>query len=190
MGTVPTLDAATTLASGRFLKLDVLEYRDARGVSRKWEAVQRCGSNSAVFIFARLMPSDRVVLIRQYRPPMGAFCLEVPAGLIDADESPSDAALRELYEETGYTGTVEWCGPASGSSAGLTGERVVTVFVTVDETLPENVRPVQHLEETEDIQVYAVPFGDLGNFLRQRQELGDVPDSRLVAWAFGAGVRW
>ena len=49
-----------------------------------------------------LTPEGRVVLVRQYRPPLGRFSLEVPAGAIDDDETPEDAARREIYEETGY----------------------------------------------------------------------------------------
>jgi 8-oxo-dGTP pyrophosphatase MutT (NUDIX family) len=44
-----------------------------------------------------------VVLVRQYRHNLKADTLELPAGIIAAGESPHDAALRELVEETGYT---------------------------------------------------------------------------------------
>jgi 8-oxo-dGTP pyrophosphatase MutT (NUDIX family) len=42
------------------------------------------------------------VLEKQYRPPLGKMVIEVPAGLVDAGESPEEAAVRELREETGY----------------------------------------------------------------------------------------
>jgi 8-oxo-dGTP pyrophosphatase MutT (NUDIX family) len=47
---------------------------------------------------------DRVLLIRQYRHPVGRLLWELPAGLLDQEGEPlADAALRELAEETGYT---------------------------------------------------------------------------------------
>ena len=47
------------------------------------------------------------MIIVQYRPPVEAFCVEFPAGLIDEGESPADAAVREIFEETGYHAELE-----------------------------------------------------------------------------------
>lgn len=51
---------------------------------------------------------------------MQATCVEFPAGLVDADESPEDAAVRELKEETGYAGRVLSLSPTIVSDPGLT----------------------------------------------------------------------
>lgn len=45
-----------------------------------------------------------IPIILQYRPPVGTICVELPAGLIDKGENPTQAGLREMYEETGYGG--------------------------------------------------------------------------------------
>ncbi len=54
-------------------------------------------------IFA-MTPEQSVVLIRQFRYGIGRVLLELPAGIIDEGEGPSECALRELAEETGYVG--------------------------------------------------------------------------------------
>ncbi len=57
----------------------------------------------AVIVFPLTADGD-VVLVRQYRPPLEAMELGLPAGLVDAGEKPEAAARRELAEETGSTG--------------------------------------------------------------------------------------
>jgi len=53
-------------------------------------------------VIVPVTPDGNLVLISQYRPVLGRWTLEFPAGGIDHDESPSDAMARELFEETGY----------------------------------------------------------------------------------------
>ena len=69
----------------------------------EWEYVSRTRGVSACVILA--IHAGEVVLVEQYRVPLGAMCLELPAGLIGDDEegeAVETAAIRELEEETGY----------------------------------------------------------------------------------------
>ena len=54
-------------------------------------------------VFA-LTPEMNVLLVRQYKHGIGEVVTELPAGMIDEDETPEQCAVRELAEETGYTG--------------------------------------------------------------------------------------
>jgi ADP-ribose pyrophosphatase len=47
-----------------------------------------------------------VLLEKQFRPPTGKVVVEFPAGMVDEGETPEQAAIRELREETGYIGEV------------------------------------------------------------------------------------
>ena len=53
----------------------------------------------------------RVLLVRQYRPAVERYTLELPSGLADPGEAPAETARRELLEETGYAAEVELLGP-------------------------------------------------------------------------------
>jgi ADP-ribose pyrophosphatase len=69
----------------------------------KWEYVSRTQGVSAAVILA--LDDGHVLLVEQYRVPLGKTCLELPAGLIGDEnegEAVEDAAARELEEETGY----------------------------------------------------------------------------------------
>lgn len=54
-----------------------------------------------------VLPDGRLVMVRQFRPARGGFTLEMPAGGVDDNEDPAQAARRELLEETGYLAD-EW----------------------------------------------------------------------------------
>jgi len=179
----PHITGRETLASGKFISLELLHYRDHQHKERKWEAVQRSGNANAAVIIATLKPDDKILLIRQYRPALDNYVIEFPAGLIDPGEDAAQAALRELHEETGYSGGIDKIIPGAASSAGLTGELLILVFMSVDTTLPQNHCPAPELQEGEDIETFSVPGTELDKFLQTRIAKGDILDSRLAAWA-------
>ena len=90
----------------------------------------------------------QVVLERQYRHGLGKTCYELPCGVIEAGETPLEAAKRELLEETGYAGGTwkHWMtlSPNPSTSTNLTHS-----FLAIG---VEKVSG-QHLDATEDIEV-------------------------------------
>ena len=94
---------------------------------------------------------DKVVLIRQYRYPLGGYVYEFPAGLVEPGEDMLKAGIREMYEETGLTFTPKESGCYSRpffTSIGMTDESCGTVYGYCSGT-PSNVNQ----EGSEDIQV-------------------------------------
>ena len=163
---LPSVDSTQLVGSTRWLKLETLTYRSQDGVERKWDMATRTTKKSwknadAVIIIPLLHYKDRdtveTLLVHQFRPPVRQETVEFPAGLIDAGESPLDAALRELKEETGYIGNrskSEVLPKQVCMSPGLTDESVVVTMIHVD--MPQT--PEAENEESEFITVQKVPF--------------------------------
>ncbi|MBM6689964.1 NUDIX hydrolase [Fusobacterium mortiferum] len=59
------------------------------------------GKRDAVGVVA-VFEDDTILLVKQYRPAVNMVTLEIPAGLLEENECPISAAIRELEEETGY----------------------------------------------------------------------------------------
>lgn len=60
---------------------------------------------------ANTRPGPEIMLQKQFRPPVHAVTIEVPAGLVDEGETAEQAAVRELREETGYVGVASGASP-------------------------------------------------------------------------------
>lgn len=86
------------LYDGAILKLDLETVSLPDGRQAKREIVRHQG---AVGIIA-ITPANKIVLIRQWRAPLGQVTLEIPAGKIEPGETPSQTAVRELNEETRF----------------------------------------------------------------------------------------
>ena len=96
------------------------------------KAVTHTNAPDGVVIYGVYGPQrDRVVLIRQYRYPVGGYVYEFPAGLVEAGEDAAAAALREIYEETGLELALKESGSWSRpffTTVGMTDESCATVF--------------------------------------------------------------
>lgn len=143
----------------------------------RWEYVSRARGIRAAVIIA-IDPEDHVILVEQYRVPLDRACIELPAGLIGdetAGEDPTEAAARELEEETGYrAGRIEVLGEFH-SSPGMVSES----FTLLRAHDLVRVGPGGGTE-SEAITVHRVPRHQLSAFLAERRALGDAMDVKLL----------
>ena len=108
---------------------------------------------------------DKVVLIRQYRYPLGDYVYEFPAGLVEEGEEMGAAGIREMYEETGLTFTPVDAGSYSRpffTTIGMTDESCGTVFGYCSGE-PTSA----HEEASEEIQVILADRAEARRILRE-----------------------
>ena len=149
----------------------------------RWEYVSRTGGVKAAVILA--IDDDHVILVDQYRVPLGRICLELPAGLVgddDAGESVATAAARELEEETGYrAASIEPIGDFH-SSPGMVSE----CFSLVRATGLTRVGDGGGVEG-EGITVHRVPLASIASYVEARRNAGMAIDVKLLL-LLGAGI--
>ncbi len=170
------------LARGKFLSLEKIRWRDAHGREGDWETSSRNAGRPAALVIAWLQPSDRLLLLRQYRPPACGDVIEFPAGILDEGETAEGAAMRELLEETGYSGSIVRVFPAAYNTPGMSDERVHIVCAEIDESLPANAQPATRHEAGEEIAVIPVARHDLTAFLARETAAGMQFDSKVLAY--------
>jgi len=123
-----------------------------------------------------LTKKKEVILEKQYRHGVGQVMLEIPAGVMDnEDESPLQAAQRELLEETGYT-SEQFIEVGKVYPNPATHNNLTYSFLALD---VEKVGQ-QHLDETEEIEVSLIPLDELVSLAKE----GSLPQSLHISALF------
>ncbi|MCX6078569.1 MAG: NUDIX hydrolase [Chloroflexi bacterium] len=99
---------------------------------------------------------QEVILIQQYRHGAGRVIWEFPGGVVDQDESPLQAAKRELLEESGYS-SATWIETGMVSANPDTHTNLIHTFLALD---IEKVA-AQNLDDTEEIDVFPTPLDEV-----------------------------
>ncbi len=154
----------------------------------RWEYADRVGTTGAVAIVA-VTGDGKLVLTEQYRIPVGARVIELPAGLAGdvpakATEGVVEAARRELLEETGYEAGQLHCLVCGPPSAGLASEIVTFLLATGLRRVT-----VGGGDSQEQIQVHEVPLAEVDRWLNERMAAGILVDPKVYAGLYFQG-RW
>ena len=142
-----------------------------------WESCERTHGQGMAVIVIAVTPADEVLFVEQYRVPLGARTIEMPAGLVGDDHKQDtlvDAARRELIEETGWSPArvdVLLVGP---TSAGMSDEWVTFVRAT----------GLRHVsagggDSSEDISVHRVPLAGVDEWIESRLRGGTPIDPKI-----------
>lgn len=157
------------LAEGRWVRLVAQDH---------WEWAERTNVPGAVVI-AAVTEDQELVLVEQYRIPLAARVIEMPAGLVGDtahDEAWIEAARRELLEETGYQAKRLKCLAGGPASAGMTNETYSLYLATGMRRVADGGG-----EEGEDIVVHVVPLAKIERWLASRRKQGVLVDPRVYA---------
>lgn len=158
----------TPLTATKFLSVYDAEYENKKGAIKHWMVASRKDFETlkaqyfngkdenidAVIIAALHKESKCLVIIRQFRVPLNDYVYELPAGLLDKNETFEIAVRRELKEETGLS-LIQIDRENTKSkvyiSAGMTDESVAMVYCSC-----EGVISKKYLEDDEDIEAILI----------------------------------
>ena len=144
-----------------------------------WEFVSRSNANCVVALVA-VTAGNELVLVEQYRKPVGAAVIEIPAGLVGDHEDPDEpvlvAAARELEEETGYTAAQMELLMECPSSAGMSDE--VISFVVARGLSRTGAGGG---DDSEDIITHTVALDTVDDWLSVQRAEGKMLDPKVYS---------
>ncbi len=105
---------------------------------------------------------NNVVFVKQFRHGIRDFTLEIPGGMVEKNDTPRGAALRELEEETGYSSNkIEFLGKVHPNPAILNNYCYTYLARDVEKN------GSQHLDEREDIEVVLIPLSEVFSLIKK-----------------------
>ncbi|WDK21900.1 NUDIX domain-containing protein [Colletotrichum graminicola] len=183
------------IEEAKWVTLKKIEYVDQIGKTRTWEVATRktrgkAGVDAVAMGNILLHPTrpPSTMLVIQYRPPLDAYTVEWPAGLIDAEETAEQAAVREFKEETGYDCRVMSVSPPQAADPGLSNANMQLVMVEA-QLGEEEEMPEQRLDDGERIERVIVPLAEFYDRLVEYSK----QDRMIVAaklFHFAAGMNF
>lgn len=131
------------------VRRDTVKLPNGNEAKREW--IKHPGASSVIPI----LPDGQIILVKQYRYPIGKITLEVPAGKLDSpNEDPLECAVRELSEETGYTSSNIYKLTTIATTVGFSNE-LIHLYAAEDLRAGE-----QHTDEDEFINVIKAPLAE------------------------------
>jgi ADP-ribose diphosphatase len=166
------LRSSRRLYTGRIINLDLDTVQFPDGSTGELEMIRHPGASAVVpFVDSPAHPDPRVLLIRQFRHAADEFIWEIPAGRLDAGESPEQCAQRELEEETGMrAGRLERL-TTIYTTPGFTDERI-HLFLAAELTTGAPGREVD-----EFMEVVMLRWSEVGRMIRR----GEIMDGKTLA---------
>lgn len=145
------------------LQVDTVTLRDGSTVTR--EIVRHPGAAAVIALV-----DGKMVMVEQYRKPMDKLQLEIPAGKLDPKESPEQAAIRELEEETGLKAKSITLLEKFYTSPGFADELLYVYFT--DDVIAGQM----NLDEDEEINVHLVTLSEANSYI----ENGLISDVKTI----------